>query len=310
MRKWDIMAFADLCADFILSGRDVTPEFGQKEKMIGSYSMLMGGSTGIFACQCAKLGLRPAVVGRLGEDLFGRLILEELVKCGVDAQFVTIDPAVKTGLTCILQSEDDRAMLTVTGSIGAACFADAAVELRNNVRHVHIASYYLMDQLRDGYPGFIQELRANGATVSLDTNWDPTEKWDGLDELFPMVDVFLPNENELAAITGEQDVLRAMEALSRRVPVVVAKLGGKGAAAIAGGQVYTADALKVPFVDAVGAGDSFDGGFLSAWLGGRPIGDCLGTGCFCGSMNVTKQGGTAGQPCLGDLPDALRAGLC
>jgi sugar/nucleoside kinase (ribokinase family) len=306
MQKWDIMTFGDLCVDFIMHAKDATPEFGQKEKMMDSYGMLMGGSTGIFGCQCAKLGLKTAVVGRVGEDVFGKLILDELQNCGVDSEFVTPCKQVNTGLTCILQSENDRAMLTVLGSMGAAQFTDAPPALRQNVRHVHIGSYYLMDQLRSGYPEFLRELRGNGATVSLDTNWDPSETWDGLDEMATLVDVFIPNENEVRGITGEQDVMQGLAVLAQRFPVVAAKLGDKGAAAMAGGQVYTADALKVPFVDAVGAGDSFDGGFLYGWLGGKPLGDCLRAACYCGSMNVTCRGGTAGQPTRTTLPENLR----
>lgn len=306
MHRWDIVAFGDLCVDFILSGQDVVPEFGQKEKMIDSYSMLMGGSTAIFACQCAKLGLKPAVVGKVGGDMFGRLIIDELAVCGADTRFITVDPAISTGLTCILQGEGDRAMLTVNGGIAEARFEDAPEDLRQSARHVHIASYYLMGQLKAGYPAFLREMRSLGATVSVDTNWDPEERWDGILELAPLVDVFLPNENEVKAITGERDAMEGLKQLSQRFPVAVMKMGDKGAAAIAGGRLYTAEAMKVPFVDAVGAGDSFDGGFISGWLAGKPIGDCLAMGCYCGSMNVTKRGGTAGQPHRAALPEGLR----
>jgi sugar/nucleoside kinase (ribokinase family) len=306
MANWDIITFGDLCVDFILSGHDIKPEFGQKEKMIDSYSMLMGGSAPIVACQCAKLGLKTAIVGRLGEDAFGQLIRDELARAGVDTQFVTSGIDVKTGVTCILQGDDDRAMLTMSGSIGAVGFADAPQSLRQSVRHVHISSYYLMEQLQSGYPEFLRELKSHGATVSLDTNWDPTGSWGGLKSLEPYVDVFIPNENEARAITGEQDVSKALEALSKRFPVVAVKLGEKGAAAIAGGQHYAAEAYKVPFVDAVGAGDSFDGGFLYGWLSGKPMEDCLRAACWCGSQNVTGRGGTAAQPLRHELPEGLR----
>lgn len=298
---WDVMTFGDLCADLILSGGDVAPEFGQKEKTIGSYGVFPGGSAAIFACQCAKLGLKAAVAGKLGDDVFGRLILDGMRGCGVDASFISSHKDIMTGLTCILQAGGDRAMLTAPGSIGAAAFSDAAEELRRNVRHVHVCSYYLMEQLKSGYPGFLREMRGRGATVSLDTNWDPAERWDGLEALEGLVDVFLPNENEAAAFTGEKDPEKALGMLARRFPVVAVKRGEKGATGTAEGRTYEAKGLNVPFVDAVGAGDSFDGGFLWAWLNGRPMEECLRAGCFCGSMNVTARGGTAGQPVLETL---------
>lgn len=297
MGRWDVMTFGDLCVDLVLHGGDVAPEFGQKEKMVGSYDVFMGGSCSIFACQCAKLGLNTAVVGRLGQDAFASVMREEMERAGVDTQFVAVDPAIRTGLTCVLQQPDDRAMLTVSGSIGAVLLSDAPDELLGNVRHLHIGSYYLMGQLRPGFPDFLRNLKSRGVTVSMDTNWDPEERWGGLAELAGLVDVFLPNENEVKAITGLA-VEEGAVALSRMFPIVAVKLGERGAMALAGSQWHEANALKVPFADAVGAGDSFDGGFVYGWLNGLPIEDCLRIGCYCGSMNVTKRGGTAGQPTL------------
>ena len=305
MCRWDVMTYADLCVDLVMRAADVAPEFGQKEKILDSYTAIMGGSCSIFACQCAKLGLKTAVVGRLGKDVFSPIVLDELTSAGVDTQFVVLDSNTATGLTCILQAPSDRAMLTVLGSIVAVQAADAPEELMANVRHLHIGSYYLMKQMQSLYPQLLPGLRSRGVTVSLDTNWDPEERWDGLDELVGLVDIFLPNENEVKAITGLDDPWEGAAALAAKFPVVAVKLGQKGALACAGGQRFAADALSVSFVDAVGAGDSFDGGFVFGWLNNMPIQDCLRLGCFCGSMNVTKQGGTAGQPTAETLHDAF-----
>lgn len=304
MDRWDVMTYADLCVDLVLQARDVVPEFGQKEKILDTYRAVMGGSCSIFACQCAKLGLKTTVVGRLGQDIFAPIVLNELNGAGVDTRFITIDSNTVTGLTCILQAPADRAMLTVPGSIEAVQAGDAPEALLANVRHLHIGSYYLMKQMKSRYPELLPGLRRCGVTVSLDTNWDPDERWDGLDGLAGLVDIILPNENEVKAITG-LDTEAGAAALSHKFPVVAVKLGDRGALALAAGQRYTANALAVSYADAVGAGDSFDGGFIYGWLGRMSLQDCLKLGCFCGSMNVTRQGGTAGQPTVDSLAAAF-----
>lgn len=295
MSAWDVMVFGDLCVDLILSGGDVVPEFGQKEKMVQSYSVVMGGSNSIFACQCAKLGLRTAVVGRLGNDAFGSIVSSTLHSSGVDTKFIRMDADTITGLSCILQKKDDRAILTVPGSIAAVQALDAPDELLMNTRHLHIGSYYILNQLKAHYPEMVRKIKANGSTVSLDTNWDPDGCWDGIRELAGLVDVFLPNRNEVRALTGKEDLREGMAALSGLFPAVVTKLGEDGALMYSRGCFYASPALSVPFVDAVGAGDSFDGGFIYGWLNKMPEQECLKLGCLCGSHSVTKAGGTAGQ---------------
>lgn len=295
MDKWDVVVFGDLCVDLIFSGNDTIPEFGQKEKMLAEYSLVMGGSNSIFACQCAKLGLHTAVVGRLGHDAFAPVITGGLASSGVDISYVLTDPGIQTSLTCILKYGEDRAILTVPGSISAVQVGDAPESLLMNARHIHIGSYYLMRQLKLFYPEILQKMKARGSTASLDTNWDPDEKWDGLEDLAGLIDIFLPNEGEVKAITGESDVRKGILALSKWFSIIAVKLGKQGALLFSHGIFYESDALSLPVVDTVGAGDSFDGGFVSAWLSGKPLQESLRLGCFCGSMSVTKAGGTAGQ---------------
>ena len=90
-KSWDILTIGDLCADVVLSGRDVVPEFGQKEKLVDDYILEMGGSGSIFVCQAAKLGLRSAIIGRVGNDAFGDMILKALKEAGASVKFVKVD---------------------------------------------------------------------------------------------------------------------------------------------------------------------------------------------------------------------------
>lgn len=298
-KSLDILTFGDLCVDLIVSGRDVTPAFGQAEKVVEEYALEMGGSTSIFACQAAKLGLATAIVGAIGADPFGDLIRDTLKRAGVSLKHLRLDPAAQTGLSVILNRRRERAIMTCLGTIDAVRPEHTPDSLLRSVGHFHIGSYYLMPSIRPHYPAIVARLKKFGATISLDTNWDPEEKWEGgLRKLMPMIDVFLPNENEALAIARESNLDRAGKKLAAIVPVVAIKRGKRGASVFSGRERIDVKTAPVKVVDAVGAGDSFDAGFLLGFLSGRDLEASARIGCFCGARNTTQPGGTRGQPDL------------
>lgn len=306
MKQYDVLVFGDVCVDLILSGGDVVPEFGQKEKLIGDYSLEMGGSATIFACQAAKLGLRTVVVGKAGKDQFGDLVCKTLQEAGVSLTHVQRTDQVKTGLTVAISKGDDRAMLTYIGTIDAMDGSDIDEKLLESVRHLHIASFFLIKGLQPHYLEYIRRLKQNGATISLDTNWDPDEEWDsGIWDIIPLVDMIFPNENEARALTGESTAEKAIAMLCEYVPLVAVKKGKDGAVLHAGGQVFDVPAIEVSKVDAVGAGDSFDAGFVFGFLSGMDVETSARAGCICGSLNVRAPGGTKGQARLEELKKHL-----
>jgi sugar/nucleoside kinase (ribokinase family) len=301
-KQFDVLTFGDLCVDMILSGQDVVPEFGQKEKLVEDYFLEMGGSCSIFACQTAKLGLRTALVGKVGKDAFGQLITQTLEDAGVSTQYLKTEPDEKTGISVILNTGNDRAIMTYNGTIDAVQQKDVSDELLRSVRHLHIGSYFLMKKIQPHYPEIIKKLKKYGATISMDTNWDPEEKWDsGIWDILPWVDIFFPNENEAMAITRESSAEKAIDKLKGIVPIVAVKKGEEGAVVYHQGNIYKASALPVEVVDAVGAGDTFDGGFIYGYLNGKSIEECARIGCVCGSLNTRYAGGVKGQPRLDEL---------
>lgn len=299
VHKFDIVIALDTCVDFLVRG-DVEPQFGQVEKLVSDYDIELGGSGAIFACQCAKLGLNTAGIGVVGDDAFGRLVLKKLDESGVNSEEIRVDPYAKTGMGIALCKENDRAILTYLGTINGVR-PEMVLKVLPHARHLHIASYYLMESMRTYWPDIVYRAKESGLTVSLDTNWDPAEKWDGFWAFSDCIDVFLPNENEVRGITGEEDVIRGALKLAAQFPLVVVKLGEKGAAAISGEKVWKVPARQVAVVDTVGAGDTFDAGFLYGWLSGHSVQTCLRLGCYCGTCNVMRQGGIAGQPRIRDI---------
>jgi sugar/nucleoside kinase (ribokinase family) len=305
-KKYDVLAIGDLCVDLILKGKDIVPEFGQKEKLIDSYSLEMGGSGTIFSCQIAKLGLKAVVAGKAGKDTFGDLIIGTLAASGVNTDYIKSDASVKTGITVALNKIDDRAMLTYTGTIDEVGIEDVSLELLSSARHFHISSYFLMKKIQPHYPDIIKILKGNGTTISLDTNWDPEESWkSGIWDILPYVDIFFPNENEAKAITGMNDTGKALKILGGFVPVIAVKKGMEGAVTYAGANSFHAPSVSTVKIDAVGAGDSFNGGFIYGFLNGMNLETCTKIGCICGSLSTRAAGGTKAQPDLHEVQEFL-----
>ncbi len=306
-KQYDVITFSDMCVDLILTGTDVTPHFRQVEKLIDGYTLEMGGSCNIFACQAAKLGLRTAVLGRVGGDDFGRLILRRLQQCGVDTRFVKVDLSLKTGLGVALCPPGDRAILTYVGTIDAIYPEDVRDEILSMTRHVHHASYYLHTHLRPALPEIFARARRLGATTSLDTNWDPSERWDSeLEQTFPFTDLLLPNEQEALHIS-RQDRLEDAAAyfLNQGVHMVAVKQGARGAAAFGPQGSCQMAVTPVNGGDSIGAGDSFDAGFLAGWLRGSTLRQCLAIANACGRAVAAQIGGLTGQPTWAEVRHLL-----
>jgi sugar/nucleoside kinase (ribokinase family) len=106
------------------------------------------------------------------------------------------------------------------------------------------------------------------------------------------VDIFFPNAREAKRITGSADLETAISRLAERVPLVVVKLGEEGALAQRGRERFVSPAVKVDVVDPVGAGDSFDAGFLAQYLRGADLPACLAWGNLAGAFSTTMAGGT------------------
>ncbi len=304
MRTFDLLVAGEINPDLILSDPQLTPRFGQAETLVDDMDLAIGSSSAIFACGAARLGLKVALVGVAGDDLFGRFMLEKLAARGVDVSAVIIDPRQKTGASIILNRGDDRAILTYLGAMDALRPEQISDDLLRSTCHFHVSSYFLQTALRPGLPALFEKAHQFETTTSLDTNWDPSGSWSGLEPLLAHTDVFFPNRKEALALTGEKGLAAAMRALSQTVETVAVKQGGKGAMARRGRRIVRAGAIPVEVADTVGAGDSFDAGFIYGTIKGWTLDDCLRLGVVCGSLSTRAHGGTAAQP---ELKEAIQA---
>jgi sugar/nucleoside kinase (ribokinase family) len=294
-KTYDLAVAGEINPDLILTG-DVLPEFGQVEKLVDSAALTIGSSSAIFACGAARLGLKVAFVGVCGDDVFGRFMLDEMQKRDVDVSNVIIHQDGHTGLSVILNRESDRAILTYLGLIPALKASVIPDALLHQVRHLHVASYFLQTKLQPDLPVLFRKARVLGLTTSLDTNYDPSEKWTGFDELLSVTNVFLPNEKEAISLSGERNVDLAASKLGSNVEALAIKLGAVGALGVQESQLIHAPSIPVKVVDTVGAGDSFDAGFIYGYLHEWELKKTLQLACVCGALSTQKSGGTEGQP--------------
>ncbi len=303
--SFDLLVAGEINPDLILSDPNLTVRFGQHEALVETATMTVGSSAVIFACGAARLGLRVAFVGVVGDDLFGRYMLESMAARGVEIGHVVVDSSQQTGLSVILSRGVDRAILTHAGAIGARRVLRTSPTICcARQHHLHVTSYFLQDALRPDLPELFAQPWSLGLSTSLDTNWDPQERWVGVEQTLAETTVFLPNDAEALTLTGKTDVEGAARALAGTVDVVAVKQGKVGALAVAGEELATASALVMDVADTVGAGDTFDAGFIYGFLTGWDIQACLRLGIACGSLSTRRPGGIEGQPTLAEAQQA------
>ncbi|HUA42434.1 MAG TPA: PfkB family carbohydrate kinase [Streptosporangiaceae bacterium] len=309
----DLLVLGDCNPDVLVLGGDVTPEFGQQEKLVSTISLVVGGSAAITAIAAARLGLRVALAATIGADPAGDFMLGQLSAAGVDTAHVRVLPGEATGMTVALSRGADRAIITATGAMAALTAGDVPSDLIRRAGHVHVSSYFLLEQsLGPGLAGLLADARAGGATTSLDTNWDPAGRWGGgqLRAALAHTDLLLPNEAEARHLSGEPTLRGAIVALTGMGPRVVVKLGASGALSAAGGELHRIEPRAVDtavvdttvvdttVVDTTGAGDCFNAGLIAGLLGGLDLPAAARLGCAVGTASTRAAGGTAAAPSL------------
>jgi sugar/nucleoside kinase (ribokinase family) len=325
-RRFDLLVVGDANPDVIVSGVPDEILYAQVEQLVDTGTLTVGGSAAILACGAARLGLRTALVALVGDDAAGRFMLEQLAARGVDTSGCVTHASLATGLTVHLVRENDRAMLTFPGCLPALTADMIDRGLLRDARHLHASSFFLQPLLSGGLPGLFAEARAAALTTSLDTNWDPADRWEGLAEVLPLTDVLLPNNEEALAIAGtlspsgdrasrpgasaqgsEDPIVAAMRQLASLGPLPAVKCGADGALALVDGRLVSVPAVTAGIADTVGAGDSFDTGFLAGWLTERDIEASLALGAACGGLSLRGTGGTGWQPTLDEALAAAGA---
>jgi sugar/nucleoside kinase (ribokinase family) len=185
--------------------------------------------------------------------------------------------------------------VTYPGAMQDLNIGDITDEALNTASHMHLSSVFLQEGVKPDVIRIFKRAKELGLSTSFDPQWDPHEKWDvDLRGLLPYVDVFLPNKNELQQFTACSTIEKALETIKSFCNVVVVKNGEQGAMMWDKTTVITQKAfLNESVVDAIGAGDSFNSGFIYKYTNRRPLAECLEFAALTGAINTTGSGGTS-----------------
>ncbi len=303
----NILIAGEINPDLILQDYRSFPELG-KEVVVEDLRLTLGSASAICAAGLARLGEHAGFLGKVGADVYGEFCLGAMRDAGIDVSLVKPDPALKTGITVSVSSAKDRALISYLGAMLALTERDVDDEILRRFEHVHIASYYLQENLRPGCAAIFERASKLGLTTSLDTGFDPTETWaPDIYETLKYVDIFLPNEVELRWIGRDEDPVKALESLANGRTQVVAKLGSRGCMALDHGKPVYVPAFKVNPVDTTGAGDSFNAGFLHAWLNWKNLTEAMRFGAACGALSTQGMGGTGCQATEAEALEFIRS---
>lgn len=292
-RHFDVTIAGEINLDLILYGLpEVMPL--ERELLASDFCLTLGSSSAIMAHNLAALGLSVGLITRLGTDPLGKIAVERLSESGVDLTCIKcVSDGPSTGVTILLTHGSRRHILTYPGTMFEMSAEDLDLAYLASGRHFHLSSLYLHKALQARLPAIFRQLKAAGLTLSLDTNDDPEDRWGPpLDELLSLVDIFLPNDDEACRITGKPDAESAIEVLAARVPLVAIKCGKRGALVQAGKQRWHVPAQPVTPVDTIGAGDSFNAGFVAGYLRGEVPQACAAFGNQVAALSTQRPGGT------------------
>jgi sugar/nucleoside kinase (ribokinase family) len=287
----DCIVAGDIVIDLLMDG--VIELEIDKEKLVSGMQIALGGSGGITGHNLARLGARTGFVGVVGQDAFGNFLEQRLTRAGVDLECLRRESSDKTGISVWLSKKLQRAAVTYSGTLAMLRARDIPDDYLMKARHLHIGHYFLLTKLHKDAARLFKKAKALGLTTSLDCNYDPAETWDsGLFDVLRYADIFFPNENEARLLTQGKKPEAAARELNQLAATVVVKLGAKGALVCNRETTFRVPAKKTRVVDATGAGDSFNAGFLARFLRGETLRQCALGGIEAGARCVAHVGGT------------------
>jgi len=293
MKNFDVSVIGELNIDFILNQIDSFPTIG-KEILSKQMDVTLGSSSAIFASNLSSLNTKVAFIGKIGNDPFGDLVMMTLNKNGVDTNAIARKEELKTGATVVLNFGEDRAMVTHPGAMEDLIFEDIDWETIVSSRHLHLSSYFIQKGIRKDIGRIFRLAKQAGLTTSFDPQWDPSEEWEmDLEGILPYVDVFMPNKKELLNLTRKDTLQEAIDELRSFANVIVVKLGNEGSALFTDTEaIFQPAFVNDQVVDAIGAGDSFNAGFIYKFINAYPPEICQEFGNMTGAYSTTASGGT------------------
>jgi len=296
--SFEVCCLGHMCTDILVKDVDSYPKTGQLLP-VESITQKTGGCAMNAAIGLAKLGVRTALIGKVGDDGFGRFIRKTLEDSGVNTEGLTVDPDSSTSGTIVLtRSDGERSFLHCYGTNATLCAADVDLEIVKNSRILFIGGTFLTPRF-DGKDAaaILSEARKAGVLTAMDTAWDASGKWlETIESSLPLLDWFMPSIEEAEQMFGTRDEVRLAKIMKERgVKNVAVKMGSEGCyLEPENGKGTWHPVFPVEAVDTTGAGDAWCAGFLSALIRGLPPADAAVWGNAVGALCITQIGTTAG----------------
>ena len=288
-----LIVVGELNVDLILNKIAGFPKVGT-EIVAHSMHFTLGSSSAIMASNISAMGVDTSFCGMIGDDDFGDFVLKELQLKNVNTKFIKKASEEKTGITVVMNYDQDRANVTYCGAMKALDIHEIPMEQLNDFSHFHLSGYFLQKGIKNDITEIFKKAKEAGLTTSLDLQWDPENKWDfDYKSCLPFVDIFLPNEAEILALTKKINIEAALKGLKPFSTIIALKMSEKGGRLISKNQDFQVRPfLNKDFIDAIGAGDSFNAGFIQKFLEGATLEECMVNANLMGSLSTTKAGGT------------------
>lgn len=260
--------------------------------------LTIGGCASNAAMDMARVGVDVNVVGCVGNDAFGQFIIDTLDTAGAGTRLIQKLSHVGTAATLIVNVVgEDRRFIHTLGANAKLTVADIPWDEVKKSKVLYVGGYLLMtalDQLE--LAEVFRQARAAGVTTVLDVVLPGAgDHWSKLEKLLPHTDVFLPNTDEAALITGLDDPRRQAERFHEAgAATVVITCGGDGTLLCTKGLKLKAEIYRFPYVGGTGAGDAFDAGYIAGLLQGLGPRECLAWGNVLGGSCVRSISATEG----------------
>jgi len=299
-KEFDVIVLGELNVDIILNNIEKFPEIG-KEILANEMTVTLGSSSAIFASNLSSLGSKVAFIGKVGNDSFAELVKSSLQTKKVDTSQVITSSTYKTGATIVLNYDQDRANVTYPGAMNDLTIDDIDFSFIAKARHLHFSSIFMQAGIKKFIPEIFKKAKESGLTTSIDPQWDPEEKWEiDLENIMPYLDVFMPNRKELEFISKTEGIENCIQKLHLLPKYLIIKDGSDGALLWDGIKLHKQDIFEnKQIIDCIGAGDSFNAGFIHKFVLGKQISECLEFGALTGAISTTGAGGTGA---FKDLP--------
>ncbi len=291
-----VCVIGNLCVDLIIRGVPDMPNWGQ-EVIGSSHTLISSGQTGYTAFALGRLGIPTSVVGAVGEDSNGTKMIEDLKSYNVDTDGVVTVPGGQTGITvAIIRQDGERAFVSTLGcslNLNEALVLDRWTKLTEASIVCLVGLFNTPNLTLKSAAGLLGKARQEDKVTMLDTGWDPhdwqPETITGLREVLSQTTLFMPNLDEARAITGKDKPEEALIALQAYGPeITVVKCGSGGSYGRQGNQTFFVPPRKVEVLDAVGAGDTFNAGFIYGFRRGWPLEACLAFGNATASLYISR----------------------